>query len=74
MTVFEAAIIKGIKEHKDSTYYFGSTGAFAFYKNLTIKNGYITEDEKLTELGLKMYIEKKLYDYPETRATHWDYH
>jgi hypothetical protein len=66
------AILKGIFEHDDSGYYFGSLGGHRFYLERCAEAGFITPTGDPTEKGRARYSQGNLGELPECRWYYWD--
>ncbi len=65
---FTAAIVKGIVESDDATKHFGSLLGFDLHKQIAVRNGLITEDERVTAFGMQWYAYQNLKGVANTRA------
>ena len=65
------AIIKGIKEHDDSTAHFGSLGGHDFYLSAAKQEGFIDGNNALTEKGEARYREGALSTLSDCRWMFW---
>lgn len=65
------AILKGIVEHDQSDYYFGSLAGLRLYLELCAEAGLITPDGDATEKGRARYVNEKLADRPDCRWYFW---
>lgn len=71
---FPAAILKGLIEYSDGTWYFGSTLAWKSYQRQAIERGWLDADGQPTDLGRHVYETSGLADLPRTgRAYAWDW-
>lgn len=71
---FRLAIVKGLVEHNDGTYYFGSTAAYNSHYHMAYQAGLVTIDKKVTDAGVEAYSVEKLDKLPKTgRAYAWDW-
>jgi hypothetical protein len=66
------AILKGIIEHGDSGYFFGSLGGHRFYLERCAEAGFITPEGDPTEKGRARYSQGHLGELPECRWYYWD--
>jgi hypothetical protein len=65
-----AAVVKGLVEKSDDSYFFGSTLSLAHNRQLAIQQGLITEDRQVTAAGMAWY-DRCLKALPEVRQTCW---
>lgn len=77
MNKMVAAIIKGLLERDDGRYHFGSTGAYAYYLDLTYKLGFVRQEHDalvVTGKGRDAYETLSLKDFKTNRrAVSWDW-
>ncbi|MFA6198853.1 MAG: hypothetical protein WC679_00350 [Bacteroidales bacterium] len=66
------AIIKGIHEKDDASFHFGSLGAFSYFLRNAKEAGVMTDEEKLTEFGIRCYNELNLKDLPNCWQSFWN--
>jgi hypothetical protein len=71
---FVAGIVKGVKEHGDTSRHFGSTLALKSHFNEAMEYGLVSgtcRDAKLTEKGEKAYEVWRLVEMPDGRSYLW---
>lgn len=69
---FVAGIVKGLVEHEDYEYYFGSTIGIRWHLNDAIALGFLDNDLTLTAEGYAWYESEDLRSLPEGRAYMWN--
>jgi len=66
------AIIKGIYEQDDASFHFGSLGEFSYHLKIAQEDMVMTNEEKLTEFGIRCYNELNLKELPCCWHSFWN--
>jgi len=72
ISCFVVGIIKGIKEKNNPYQHFGSLLAFEHHLSEAKNQGFVGNNNELTEKGLNFYRKYNLESFPDCRSYYWN--